>query len=134
LQHARDEERPAVQILDDLKALLALADQMMRAVRRGGVAHDVRDGAHAVHVERRRLGHFRVALQQNADLALVAHRLLRGRYRFRPAERDRQHQAGKQQGVAHRHDSTFQPQPRLGPAFCKVITRHPSTTARRTPL
>ena len=104
LQHARDKERPAAQILDDLKALFALADEMMRAVRRRDVAHDIGERAHAMHVERRRLGHFRIPLQENADLALVAHRLLRSRDRFRPAERDRQHQAGKQHGVAHRHD------------------------------
>ena len=52
LQHARDQERPAAEIFDDLEALLALADQMMRAVRRGDVAHDIGDRAHAMHVDR----------------------------------------------------------------------------------
>ncbi len=33
-QHAGDEERPAAQIFDDLESLLALTDQVMRAVRR----------------------------------------------------------------------------------------------------
>ena len=51
-----------------------------------------------------RIGDLGVTLQQNADLALVAHRLLRRGNRLRAAERDRQHQAGKQHGVAHRHD------------------------------
>ena len=104
-QHAGDEERPAAQIFDDLETLLALADQVMRAVRRGDVAHDVGDRAHAVHVDRGRVGDVGRALQQNADLTLVAHRLLRGGDRLRPADRDRQHQAGKQHGVAHRHDN-----------------------------
>jgi hypothetical protein len=73
LQHARDEERPAVQILDDLKALLTLAHEMMRAVRRGDVAHDMGKRAHAMHVDRARIRHFRVPLHENADLALVAY-------------------------------------------------------------
>ena len=53
-QHARDEERPAVEELDDAEALLALADEMMGAVRRGDVAHDVGDRAHPVQVDRQR--------------------------------------------------------------------------------
>ena len=63
LQDARNKERPAVQIFDHLEPLLALADQMMRAVRPGDVTHDIGERAHAVHVERRGLGHFRVPLQ-----------------------------------------------------------------------
>ena len=55
---------------------------MMGAVGRGDVAHDIGDRADAVHVDRasdrRRLG---VALHQDADLALLAHRLLGGRDR-----------------------------------------------------
>ena len=101
---ARDHERPAGQIFDHLKALLALADEVVGAVRRGEVAHDIGDRAHAVHVDRRRLGDLGVALHQDADLALLAHRLLRRGDRFRPAERDRQNEAGKQHGRAHRHD------------------------------
>ena len=99
-----------------------------------------------------RIGDFGVALHEDADLALVAHRLLRGRDRLRAAERDRQHQAGKQHGVAHRHDDQrvgrqrrqasqprfraslfaqhFDCQPRMVPAFCNVITSQPSATAR----
>ena len=37
-QHARDQKRPAGEIFDDLEALLALADDMMGAVRRGDEA------------------------------------------------------------------------------------------------
>ena len=83
---ARDEERPAVQEFDDLEALLALADEMMRAVRRGDVAHDIGDRADAVQVDRRRVGDLGVALHQDADLALLAHRLLRRGDRARPAD------------------------------------------------
>ena len=81
-----DEERPAVEEFDDLETLLALANEMMRAVRRRDVAHDIGDRAHPMHVDRGRLGDLRVALHQNADLALLAHRLLRGRDRTRPAD------------------------------------------------
>ena len=45
-----------------------------------------------------------VALHQDADRALLAHRLLRRRDRARTADRDRQHQARKQHGVAHGDD------------------------------
>jgi hypothetical protein len=104
LQNARDHERPAAEIFNDLESLLALTDEMMRAVRRGDVAHDIGQRAHAMHVDRARLGNFSGALQKDADLALVAHRLLRCGDRLRPTERDRQHQTGKQHGIAHRHD------------------------------
>ena len=81
-QHAGDQERPAAQKFDDLEALLALADEVVRAVRRGDVAHDVGDGADAMHVDRRRIGDLGVALHQDADRLLLAHRLLRGRDRL----------------------------------------------------
>ena len=103
-QHARDEERPAVEELDDLEALLALADEMVGAVGRRDVAHDVGDRAHPVHVDRQGIGGLGVALHQDADRALLAHRLLRRRNRARAADRDRQHHAGKQHGVAHGND------------------------------
>ena len=54
-QHAGDEERPAVEELDDLEALLALADEVVGAVGRRDVAHDVGDRAHPVHVDRQRI-------------------------------------------------------------------------------
>ncbi len=103
-QHARDEERPAAEIFDDLETLLALADEMVRAVRRSDVAHDVGERAHAMHVDGRGICNLGIALQQDADLPLIAHRLLGGGNRLRPAERDRQHQTGKQHRIAHRHD------------------------------
>jgi hypothetical protein len=104
LHDAGDEEGPTCQVFGDLKTPLALADEMVRAVGRGDVADDVGDRAHAMHVDRGRVGELGIALHEDADLALVAHRLLRGGDRFRASERDRQHQAGEQHGVAHRHD------------------------------
>ena len=78
LQHARDQERPAAEILDDLESLLALADQVMRAVRRGDVAHDIGERAHAMHVDRRRIvdlgGHAATGCRPGADRAPPAGR------------------------------------------------------------
>ena len=104
-QHARHEERPSAEEFRDLEALVALADEMMAAVRRGDIAHDIGDRAHAVHVDRCGIVRVGVALHQNADLPLVAQRLLSGGDRPRAANRDRQHLAGKQNGVAHRNDN-----------------------------
>ena len=55
LHDAGDQERPARQIFADLEALLALADQVIGAVGRGDVAHDIGDRAHAMHVDRGRI-------------------------------------------------------------------------------
>ncbi len=93
---AGDEKRPALEELQHLEALLALAREMVRAVLRRDVAHEVGDAAHAMHVGGARIGHLRVALHEDAELALLAHRLLRGGDRARPSDGDRQHQAGKQ--------------------------------------
>ena len=103
-QHARDEERPAGQEFDDLEALLALADEMVRAVRRRDVARDIGDRTHAMHVDRKGIGRFGIPLHQDADRPLFPHRLLRGRDRARTPDRDRKHHAGKQHGIAHGHD------------------------------
>jgi hypothetical protein len=155
LQHARDHERPAAEIFDDLEALLALADQMMRAVRRGDVAHDIGEVPMRCMSIGSRIGDFGGALQQDADLALVAHRLLRGGDDFgRPSVIGSttpgnstvlrtgtmmSASAGSGGSVPRpaaqlRSMTAFPSQPRLTPAFCKVITRQPSTTARRTVL
>ncbi len=103
-QHPRHEERPAVEKLDDLEALLALTDEMVGAVGRGEVAGDVGDRPHPMHVDRKRLVRLRIALHQDADRPLLAHRLLRRGQRTRAADGDRQHDAGKQDGVTHRND------------------------------
>ena len=77
-QHARNEKRPAGKELYDLEPLVTLTDEMVRAIRRGDVAHDIRHRTHPVHVDRRRIGHIGAPLHQDADLPLLAHRLLGG--------------------------------------------------------
>ena len=132
-QHARHQERPAAQIFDDLKTLLALADQVMRTIGRRDVAHDVGDRTHAVHVDRARIGNFAVALQKDSDLTLFPHRLLRGTDRLRPAERNGQHLPRKQHRVAHRHDDqrvrwqNRQSRSGLRTRFCLNLFSHDSS-------
>ena len=77
-QHAGDEERPAGEKLDDLKSLVALANEMVRAIRPGDVANDIGDGAEPVHVNWRGIRHLCAALHEDADLALIAQSLLGG--------------------------------------------------------
>ena len=101
---ARDQERIAAQEIHDAKALLALAHEVMRAIRRRHIAHEIGQGADAVQVERLRLRELRIALHEDADLALLANRLLGGADRARAADRDREHRPGKQHEAAHRHD------------------------------
>ena len=101
---AGEHERPAAEEVRGAEALLALAHEMVRAVRGGDVADDVGDRADAVEVDRARVGRLGVALHENADLALSAHRFLDGGDRTRPAHGDGKHHAGEQHGLAHRHD------------------------------
>jgi hypothetical protein len=49
---------------------------VVRAIRRGNVAHDIGYGPHAVHVDGRGVVHIGAALHEHADLTLVAHGLL----------------------------------------------------------
>ena len=108
----------------------------------------------AVHVGGCGLGQLRVALHEDADLALLAHGLLRGGDRAGPADGDRQHQPGKQHGIAHGHDDERvrrQQEPMLPPAplgasrseryqpwrastLSSVISRQPLAAERRTSL
>jgi hypothetical protein len=76
----------------------------MAAVGSRDVAHDIGDRTHAVEIEGSRIGNCWIALHQDADLALLSDRLLRGRDGARPADRDRQHQAGEKDEVTHRND------------------------------
>ncbi len=99
-----DEERPAAEIILDAETLLALADQVMRAVRRRDEADDVGDRAEAVHVGWNRVGRLGVALHDDADRLLLAHGALRGQDRARAPERDRQGDAGEEHEAAHRYD------------------------------
>src|SRR6266849_5146612 len=104
VQDPRDEEGPAVQELNDLKALVALADKMVSAIRRCDVARNVGDRAYTVHIEGARILRGWVALHQDADRPLLADCLLRGRDRTRPADRYRHDDAWKQYEISHRHD------------------------------
>ncbi|MHC2735379.1 hypothetical protein ACVMFA_001140 [Bradyrhizobium liaoningense] len=82
----------------------ALADDVVGAVGRGDVAHDVGDGGDPVEVVRPGLLGLGAALQDDADRALLAQRLLRGGDGLRPADRDRRDGAGKQHHLAHGDD------------------------------
>ena len=88
-RNLRGQERPAAQELLHLKALIALADKMVAAIRRSDIAHDIGHGADAVHVGRIGIGDLGVALHEDADLTLFPHCLLCGSDRARPTDRDR---------------------------------------------
>jgi len=75
-QDAGDEKRPAIEEFHHLEALISLANEMMAPIRRGDIAHDVGDRAHAVHIDRGRIGDVGGPLHQDADLALIADCLL----------------------------------------------------------
>ena len=99
-----DEERPTSQIVVDPEALLSLADDMVRAVRRGDVANDIGDRPHSMQVDRKGIGDLGAALHHDADRLLLSHRPLRRKHGPRAPEGDRQHGPGKQHQPAHRHD------------------------------
>ncbi len=99
-----DEERPAVQILDDPEPLLPLAHEMMRSIRRRDVADDIGDRPHAMQIDWQGIVDLGVALHHDADRLLLPDRSLRGLDRAGAAERDWQHHSGKQNHAAHRDD------------------------------
>src|SRR5882762_4725629 len=98
---ARHHERVALEILDHAEALLPLANDVMRAVGRSNVAHDVGDRADEGKLVRLGLLGFRVPLQEDADRALRLRRCLSGGDRGFAAERDRQDHAGEEHHLAH---------------------------------
>lgn len=71
-----DQERPAAQELQDLESLVALADEMVCPIRRGHVASKIGNRPDPMHIGWSRIGHLRVALHENADLALLPDVLL----------------------------------------------------------
>ena len=103
-QHPSHEKRPATEKLEDLKALFALADEMVRAIRTGDIAHNIGHRSHAVHLDRVRIRDTGITLLEDAHLTLFAHRLLCGGHRLRTTDAHRHHHAGKQYEIAHRHD------------------------------
>src|SRR6202030_3355812 len=98
-QDAGDEKWPAAKEFEDLESLVALANQMVRAVGPGYVADDIGDGAQPMHIDRRRVGDVRAALHQNTDLALIAQSSLGGSNRARAADCNRHHVPRKQDDV-----------------------------------
>ena len=94
-----------VRVVERAEALLALADQVMHAVRRFEIAHD-RDRRADRGTDRRgpassTLG---IALQHDAELVAVLHGFLRGTHREVAGQRDLRHGAGEHDDVADGND------------------------------
>jgi hypothetical protein len=100
----RGQERQARQIIDHTEALLALADEVMDAVRRLDVADHGHRGADLVQILGARLVDARVLLQHDADLVAVLHGLLRGAHGHVAAQGNLGHRAGEHHDVANGHD------------------------------
>ena len=147
------QERMAADIFQDPEALLALADQVVVAVRSRHVAQDRRHRADPVQVERVRVLDLLLALQDDADRALGTHGRLGRRDRARAAHGHREDGAGKEDDIAHRHQRQhvrrqrrrIAPRARRGHLDCfirhrtspaqaslrKVRVRQPSSRSRR---
>ncbi len=102
--HARDEVGPALEELEHAEARLALHHEVVRAFGAGDVAHHLAGGADPVQVLGLDPVLLRVALQEEADPALGAHRFLRGGDRDRAPERDRRDHPREQHRVSHRDE------------------------------
>ena len=89
-----------MQELDHPEALLALRDDVVRAVLAGEVADDIGDRADPVEVDLAGLVDARVALGEDADLPFGADGILGGGDRARPAEGDRDHHAREEHEAA----------------------------------
>ena len=99
---ARHQKREPGQVLEHAKAPHALRDHVMRAVGSSDVAQNLRGGPHAVQLLGRRLLDRGIGLQDDAEHALAANRLLGSRDgRFAP-DRQGQHDPGKQHRLPHR--------------------------------
>ena len=70
------EERQPAQVVERAEALLALADQVMHAVRRAQIAHDTDRRADLVQIVGPRRVDARILLQNDAELVAVLHGLL----------------------------------------------------------
>ncbi len=101
---ARREERQPVQVVERAKALLALADEMMHAVRRLQVAHDANSRADAVQILRLRRVDARILLQHDAELVAMLHGFLRRAHRKVASQRHLGDGARKHDEVAHGDD------------------------------
>ena len=99
-----DEKGAPFQELDNLESLHALGHEMVRSIGSRDVSRDIGDRADAAHLGSRRLVDFGALLHENADLPLLAHRLLRGPHGNRLLNRDGEHRSREQDRAAHRHD------------------------------
>ena len=99
-----DEKGPPFQELDNLESLHALGHEMVRSIGSCDVPRDIGDRADAAHIGSQRLVDFGALLHENADLPLLAHRLLRGPHGKRLLNRDGEHGSREQDCVAHRYD------------------------------
>gem|GEM_PF-6527193 len=97
-------ERVAGQQAADAKALQPLADDDVGVVGEGDVAQDVGNRADRAQILLSRLLDLGVALQQDADRPIGLDCLLRGKDRRLATDRQRQDHAGKEDGIADRHD------------------------------
>ncbi len=104
MKTARQQERMAFDEIGDAEALHALADQMVIAVRCRDVAQDVGHRADAIEIVGAGLVLLDVALQDDDDLALLAHGLLRRRHGRRPPHGDGEDHLGEEHEVAQRDD------------------------------
>src|SRR6516225_3152183 len=136
---ARDQKREAAKVLDDAKAPHALGDHMVRAVGSSDVAQNLRGGPHLVQLLGRRLLDRGIDLQDDAEHALAANRLLGGGDGRFPPDRQGQHDAGKQHGLTHRQqDHAVGRERRLTAAlidcFLLSVLRHGACPPISTPL
>ncbi len=101
---ARRHEWVALEILDHAEALLPLANDVMRAVGRRDVAHDVGNRANEAKLVRPRPFGLRVPLQQDPDRPLCLRSGLGGGDRAFAAERERKDHSGEEHHLAHGQD------------------------------
>ncbi len=123
---SRGEERKSTDELEDSKSLLALADDVVGAVRCRHVTQDRPGRAETVQVDGYRIVLARFPLQHDADRPLGANGGLRGRDRARPAHREREDGLRKQHEVAHRHDG--QHVVGQGPGHVRADVAHAGST------
>jgi hypothetical protein len=90
--------------IEHTDALYALAHDVVAVIGPREVANDVGDGADAMEIVGTWFVKLRVALKQNADLTLLAYRLVCGGDGLRPAQRNRSDHAWEQYGIPHRYD------------------------------
>ena len=100
----RDEERIAVEQLEHAEPSFALRNDVVRAVGRGDVPHDLRDRADVVEVRAFRRLDVGLALQHEPDRALGLDGGLRGRDRGLAPDRHRQDHAREEHEIPDRDD------------------------------